>query len=1042
MPSRHSAFRSHSAALLRAVARPVLDVPLPPDLTQTSSDGEALAAWLRLVWSRPDVAGALAYASPVLGRQLEALCAAANPPLREVRRAALAVTRYLLRATGRPTPFGWFSGVTAVSFGREPSARWCDGHMATVRAGSPWLTAVINRLEASPQLLNRLPVMANTSVTVRGDRLVVPYQPHPDRARQAVECSMAYSAPVRFAVATAASPIRVADLQQKLLAEFPATSHSRVAAMVRELVQRGVLISALHSPSTEPDGLRHLLAVLDDAAAADVAPVAGLVGSLRAIAGDLGALRTIPNVTAAGCAPIAERMRAVAGGPQTQPLAVDLRLDAAVTLPRQVADEVARAAELLARLCARPFGTPAWKAWHNRFYERYGVGALVPVLDVLADSGVGFPDGYPGAEGPERPLPGTIRDEQLMALAQRAALDGVDEIVLDEAAIARLEFSADQAGLPPHLHVGCRLPPHLEVAVQLRAVDLPTLRRGRFTLEVTAVSRGAGVLTGRFLDIVDDNGRAALAASLAALPGADPQTLVAQVSFPPLDPATAHVTRTPQLLPLVISIGEHRPPGPDVLAVADLAVGCDGRRLYLAVPKLGARVEAVGLHALNLHTHTPPLVRLLIELARANTAQVTTFDWGAARTLPFLPALRHGRIVLSPARWRLDRAELPAADSPWPDWDAWFAGWRARRRLPRYITLTEGDQRLPLDLDQPAHRVLLREHLTGAEHAVLTAVPDRTASGWCGGRSHELIVPLTAAQFTRWPKLPAPAAQRLVQPRHVHQPAEASVLLASLYSDPRRQDTLLGSYLPLLLDRLGGRPWWYVRYRDPEHHVRLRVGLADRAEFGPVAAIVAQWAEEMRELRLLRELRLPSWSPEHGRWGDGAAWQAAEAVFRADSHAMLTTLRQLHRPGRQALVAAHTVGIAAGFTGSIGAGMRWLADHVPVGGVGAINRPAFTEAVSLADPSNGWAALRAAPGGAAIADAWAGRDAALAAYRTHFPGRDTVGVDVDDVLGSLLHVMFVRAVGINFEEEAVCLHLARAAALTWLHRYRAGIQCA
>lgn len=80
---------------------------------------------------------------------------------------------------------------------------------------------------------------------------------------------------------------------------------------------------------------------------------------------------------------------------------------------------------------------------------------------------------------------------------------------------------------------------------------------------------------------------------LARLPGNDVETVCAQLSFPLLDPATAHVTRSVRVLPTVVSLAEHRDAAAkDVLTVDDLAVGCDSHRLYLAIPRLGVRVEA------------------------------------------------------------------------------------------------------------------------------------------------------------------------------------------------------------------------------------------------------------------------------------------------------------------------------------------------------------------------------------------------------------------------------------------------------------------
>jgi hypothetical protein len=103
--------------------------------------------------------------------------------------------------------------------------------------------------------------------------------------------------------------------------------------------------------------------------------------------------------------------------------------------------------------------------------------------------------------------------------------------------------------------------------------------------------------------------------------------LLAQLSFPPLDPVTAHVTRTMQILPAVVSLAEYRDTASaQVLTASDLAVSCDSHRLYLTAPALGKRVEAWGVHALNLRKHTPPLARLVAELSRAQCTQVTDLE--------------------------------------------------------------------------------------------------------------------------------------------------------------------------------------------------------------------------------------------------------------------------------------------------------------------------------------------------------------------------------------------------------------------------------
>ncbi|MFD8749409.1 lantibiotic dehydratase [Kitasatospora sp. NPDC059577] len=270
------------------------------------------------------------------------------------------------------------------------------------------------------------------------------------------------------------------------------------------------------------------------------------------------------------------------------------------------------------------------------------------------------------------------------------------------------------------------------------------------------VVRRAGVSVGRFLHLLEPERQAAFTALLTGLPTMDEHAVTAQLSFPPLDPASGHVARSLATGQLVISLAEHRPTTDGVLGPQYLAVGCDGRRMYLAAPTLGVRIEAAATHALNLRTHTPSLARLITELSRAQAAQVTRFDWGSLHALPFRPRLRHGRVILSPAIWRLIAADLPSGSTSQQRWDEALMAWMARLRAPRHVLLTASSQGLPLDLDNPGHRALLRDHLCFASHAVLVEEPDPADLGWADGRAHEIVVPVTAARTPTGRACPSP----------------------------------------------------------------------------------------------------------------------------------------------------------------------------------------------------------------------------------------------------------------------------------------------
>lgn len=1001
------------AGVLRAATRLLAEA----DPVEDAEDPGQLRDYLRSAWDCPATREALTLASPHLAAEVDELTSDAKPApsRRALARAATSVGSYLLRADSRATPFGLFAGVTAVYCG-PATATFGAGHVALARPSAAWLDSLIRRIERGP-LWRVLPVTVNTSAFLRGSRLVLPYQPEQGAA---VEVSLRCTAPLQAALEYAREPTLAHDLCGKLSADFPSRTGEQIDAFLRGLLARGVLVSALHAPSTEPFALPRVIDVLT--AQADTEANA-LARQLRAIGAAL----------AEGSGPVREtrpsreraaRLMAEVVQADAPAIAVDTRLDAEVRLPLPVRRAVGKAADLLAALSPEPYGTPAMKAWHQRFYERFGIGSLVPVCDVVADSGIGWPDGYPGTPEARQPAV-SARDRRLAALAQQAALEGEREVILDEALIADLG-SGDQPR---------RLPPHLDLGVRLHAADMDAIDRGRFDVEVVSVGRGAGVLGGRFLPVLGDADQDALSRALAALPTADDSTIAVQLSVPPLQPESAHVNRAPGILPVHVSVREHRRSGDPALTSADIAVGCDGHRMYLAAPNLGKRLDVVGFTALNLRLHTPPLARLLLEISRAQNTVVTQFDWGAASAMPFLPRLRYGNVIVSAARWRLAASDLPPADSSGTAFDEALHQRRRKMRLPEHVRLRDGDRHLALDLALPEHQQLLRRHLLRRGEAVL--VENEWSAGWIDGRPHEIVLPVALAEQSRprWPRLPKPTPERLLRRGHGDAPARSRVVLASIYGDIRRQDEILAEHLPALLRTIDA-PWWYVRYRDPDQHLRLRFALetGKPAEYGAVAGAIGSWAADLHMAGLAGETRLSTSYPEHGRWGDGAAWNAAEDVFRADSTAVLTQLRQPGRPNRRALVAAHNVAIATAFLGSSRAAMAWLLAHIPHRPPPAADRRAFAEAVRLADPAGDWANLRADAAGAAIHAAWDARDRALARYSACFPTTDTTGIDPDDVLRSLLHTHFVRAYAVDFTDENMCLHLTRAAAHAWTAR--------
>ncbi len=880
-----------------------------------------------------------------------------------------------------------------------------------------WLAEVIARLEGQRELLRRLLVMADPTCVVRGERLVVPCQPQPhDGRRGPGELSVRYTPAVRTVVSAASGPIAVNDLLKKLTTDYPDMPPAASETLLAELVARRVLLTSLHPPMTAVDALAHVIDELAAVGADEIPAVVPTMYELSEIRAELAGSTSATDGERKTRGSATHRIRVQSGVEQL--VAVDLRLDCSLIVPRRVAHEAEKAADLLARLAPSPTGSPAWEDYHARFLDRYGPNALVRVVELVEpDLGLDYPAGYRGSLL-RRPRPAlTDRDERLLDLAQCAACENAHEIVLTDALMAGLAQDGD-----PWV-------PHVDLCFHLQASTPGELERGEFTLVVAGLAPAAGATAGRFLPLLAAADRERMSAAYASLPTADSNALRAQVSSPPLHVRTENVNRVPALFPHVISLGEHR--REPTLPLNELAVGADQSGFYLVFLPTEQRVEPTATSAVSLANFTHPLARLLYELPRARAATIGPFSWGAARTLPFLPRVRHGRIVLAPATWKIKTTDLATGDAALQRWMDSLTAWRERLGVPTAVEVGDDDRRLRLELDQSADALLLRTELDHRDHITVREAPEASGYGWFGGRAHEITLALASTR-TGPQRAERTAPLVVVGPDHGRLPGEAAPAFVRLYGHPDRHEEILTVHLPALMARFDRPPvWWFVRHDEQRPHLGLCFRVSGRDTFGQLATRLGAWAAGLRRAGLLSRIQWDTYYPETGRYGAGAAMDAAEAVFAEDSLAAIAQLALPagSRPHPLAVTAASLLDLAISFTGEVESGMRWLIDNFTAVSAQHPHRPLYREAMRLANPRNDFAALREHPGGDRVTTAWAARREALNSYHAALTAQSQI--QPSTVLPSLMRAHYLRSAGRDEHNEQMCYRLVRSAALAW-----------
>jgi thiopeptide-type bacteriocin biosynthesis protein len=1020
-------FSAAGGALLRTPALPVAQVAgtrvdLGPD-----RDGyrERLVEFVRAMLGDPMLREAAAVSSEPLAGALGQVQAGKPVELAKLRRAAHTAARYRLRMAGRPTPFGLLAGVATAAFDTGTKVRFGADHRKGVRPDAGWLTGLVAGWEHDPAVRSRLRVVANDLCIVRGDRLVLPYLPRPgsEDAESVRELSVRLAPPVRAAVELAAAPIAYPDLVARLADAFPGASVAAVENMTGQLIERELLLTDLHPPLTHPDPLGYLVERLRGTDLPQLAVVQRIAARLAEYAEQplgagyeawhaaVGAMRTLRST-------------------DKPPVQVDLRIDADVTLPQTVAAEAARAASVLWRLSPPWSLPPHLRQYHRDFVERYGIDRLVPLLELLdPERGLGAPSGYreppsdrpldPGFDVDPRPW-----DKGLAGLAEQALLDGTGEVVLDDGLVDTL--TAGQPDAPPP-------PDTMELTIQVLAESDTALDAGGFRLVIGpgAGSTSAGSMFGRFAYLFEEGAYRIEPAT----PRGDHDPLPAQLLFRPVHPRGANVLQVPQACEHLLAVGTFAERvDPRVLGAADVAVGADTRRLYLVSLRHGRELVPVSPHMLNVDYSAGNAVRLIREIGASRRRAHHAWSWGEVGILPRLPRVRYGRTVLAAATWQVG-AKLRDRDLPWRQWQRELAAWRERWRVPDRVQAGVIDHRLELDLTAPLHQQLLREELGRRPDTVLQEVVGTEAeTGWLNGYANEVVVPLV---LTARDAVPRPIHSTASGRRPAYLPG-GEWLYAKLYGSSARQDELLGEHVSALVEELPPEVdrWFFIRYADPDPHLRLRFHGPSAVLCGKVLPAIHDWAARLHDAGLAGRMTLDAYEPEVERYGGPAAAAAAERAFAADSDAALGQLRLRHQGldlPAELLAAANYIDLLRGFGDPDW--RDWLLDH-PRDEHHRAFQATRRQAVRLIDPVGDWAHLSTTDSGRRLLEAWRRRRPAVAGYGQVV--RQLAPRVRETVLASMLHMHHNRLIGIDPAAEARSLAIARGAVRAHLDRARAG----
>jgi thiopeptide-type bacteriocin biosynthesis protein len=991
-------------------------------------DNENLVRYIRELAAVPALREAISVSSRDLAAALDRLEALDGMSRKRLVRMAISVTRYALRMTGRPTPFGLHSGVAAITAG-EParvSLSGPEGGTKTVRPDAAWFDQVTRSWLAQPETLRACDVVLNDLCYRRGDRLVLPHVRHRDdhrsfgriTPRASDELTLRMTPVLAWTVEQTDRPVPYTRLVAAAAEQFPHLGKEALDAFLAGLVGNEVLLTPFAAPRIDADHLDTVSALLppESRATAQLSETRSALASYAS------------TKTGSGGAEW-EHLLTVTSGIHDSPSAapdVSLRADAEVTIPAQVTRELASCASVLWEISPKEGRYEHMRLYRRAFVDRYGQHGAVPLPELInPHTGLGFPATYlhPRVSrnfGRHHKSAADQREAEaraayLAGLAYRGITRADREVCLTEDDIVAL--TVRDGTLPP---------PSVDSCFQLLAADVRDLHSGDYQLLLSPAGGGsAGALAGRFSELT---GSTRALKSLTEQEG-EAGALVAQVNFRPVLPRALNIMQVPDVTRHSIPVGVFADrDDPHTVDWKQLVVAADGERLRLYWSRTSQEVRPVFPHAMSLGMAAPNLVRFLHDLRFcAETKVWRPWDWAGCGNLPVLPRVRLGRVVLAPLTWQPSGA-LREAASDRTGWDAALARWRAELAVPDQVNVVHHDRVYEIDLGNAFHREMLRRDLGMSDVVLSERAPlGEHAYGWLDGHCNEITVPLCRIPAMTVEPRPLLDGARVVT-RVDHTPGGEWAYL-KLHCVPEVHEEIIADRIPELIKDVASDidNWFFVRYKDPDHQLRLRLHSSRPTVPRSVWARLLGFAGVLRESGLIRGFDVASYEPEMVRYGGPEGTPLAEQLFCIDSQLAAHELKLI---GRQTLDIPRNILLTAQYAVTLDAlgdwdWRPWVIGNFPTGEVPAAGRRDVELASRLIAPGRSaeLLAARLSPGCRALLRGTRGPGTELG--RLLLPGLDTSSAynRCDAAVISLLHMQHNRLVGIDPANEARTLGL-------------------
>jgi thiopeptide-type bacteriocin biosynthesis protein len=328
------------------------------------------------------------------------------------------------------------------------------------------------------------------------------------------------------------------------------------------------------------------------------------------------------------------------------------------------------------------------------------------------------------------------------------------------------------------------------------------------------------------------------------------------------------------------------------ISAADLFISVKNNRLVLRSGKLNKEVIPRLTSAHN-YDNGLPFYKFVCDLQFQDFNFGLKWDWSFLRNELFLPRVTFNKIILSRSQWRISLSEVISYYSTSNN-DPYVAltTLMQKRNIPSEVLLADGDNELYLDMSCVASKEILIGRLKKGNVVLIEFLQSSLLN--CGENyyANEVIIPIQNLSY-----VPIPTEiQEVELKKRSYLPGEDWLYL-KIYASNRWMDHLLMNDISSLIKILKKKDliseWFFIRYRDPDPHLRIRFkkkGGVKNFE-NTIIKLVNHKLSPLFDNKIISKLQYDTYIQEIEKYGQDAM-AVSESIFFNDSEAVLEILNE------------------------------------------------------------------------------------------------------------------------------------------------------